>query len=473
VPRPRVAVVVVARAGSSRLPGKMLAPLGDGSVLSCALQRCMAIESADEIIMATTTSPADDQLALEAKRLGVRVTRGSEQDVVARMMQALDELETPCDVLVRACADNPFFMPSLVDAAIRELIQTSSDLITPFEFATLPFGYGLVVMTSECLGRIDAQATDAVYREHVENFCFESPDQFHVRYQVASESLAWPELCLTLDYDVDLLRLRSLSGLLEDVPIGEQPQVLIDYLQATSIWIEGVNEDAAEGYDLVLQANEQPGLRAPRGVLVVDSFQTRDGPRHGLRYAAPVPDGFPLGPVYLDDSPGIQGTPNEFLMRVAGLAVPYLLAAPARPIDAAEVSSPAPEKCVEIDRRRGFRGPGEEAFPLCVALDHAEHSTQLLEDLLCELEGHEGTELYILHSSPAELAHAVERLGSERVREGCPVADPFRVLNVDGTGQLEIPGACLPSEQGSISEFWRSTGARAARARALNDEGSP
>ncbi|MFT7485642.1 MAG: spore coat polysaccharide biosynthesis protein SpsF [Candidatus Paceibacteria bacterium] len=466
----RVAVVVLARAGSNRLPGKMMEPFGSGSVLSSALQRCRSIASADEIILATTTCPQDDALAAEAIALGIAVVRGSENDVVERMLQALDALEEPCDVIVRACADNPLFMPSIVDAAVAELIETRCDMLTPFEYATLPFGFGLVVMTRDCLSRIDANAKSASYREHVENYCLEHPDQFHVRYQIAPEGLAWPELCMTLDYGVDLTRLRLLLKVLDGVPIQSQPQAVIDHLRSAQVWIEGLSEGSPDGHDLILLADDRPGLQAPLGVLLVNEIEVDQDRRHGLRYTNPLAKGFPAEPVFLDDTPGLKESALDFLVRTAEMAVPLLLAAPARPINLLEFCAPPPEKRVLAEQRRGFRAPAEEAFPLSVVLDHAEHAPELLEALLSELEQHEESDLFLAGGNAKELAHAVQRLGADRVHEGCRAADPFRVLTVTGSDDLVIPGARRPLREGSMASFWRSPLARGARAEILNRE---
>lgn len=470
---PRVAVVVLARAGSSRLPGKLQSDLGGSTVLARCLQRCLQLERADEVILATTTAPADEALAREAAALGIPVVRGSEDDVVARMQQAVAALDQPCDIVVRACADNPLFMPALVDAAVDELWQTGCQLVTPFEHATLPFGFGLVVMTRECLAVIDREATAASYREHVENYCFEHPERFHVRFQLAPEDLTWPELCWTLDYAVDLERLRRLDPVLAGVAVRDQPRVLVEHLRAMRVWVEGRDTGDPAGHDLVLLAADRADLPAPAGVLVVQRFDAAGGSRYGLRYAEPRPAGFPAGAVYLDPNPGCEGTPLEFLGRVADLAPAFLVAAPARPLDLMESVAPPLEKCVRADRRRGFRAPGEEAFPACVVLERAASaagSGDLLAGLLAELTEHADTDLFLDRATPGELAEAIARLGAERVHEGTPAADPFRVLTVHGAGELEVAGARGPLHASSLGSFWRSGEVRAARARALNAE---
>jgi len=321
----RIAALVLARLGSSRLPGKMLLPFGRDSVLSTVLERLQASRLIDEILVATTEESLDDSIATAARELGFPVTRGSSEDVVARMTGSLPALAQPADVIVRGCADNPLVMPSVVDDGVRTLVDSGADLITPFEHATYPFGFGLVSMTTECLRRIDAEAEHPAYREHVENYCFEHPDAFEVLYQQAPPSHHYPELNATLDYRVDYDRLMEFERVLRDVPIEEQGRHLVEHVRSARVWIEGRSRTAPEGVDLIL-ATRSPGARAPRGVVVVDRFQWDGATRRGLRY-----DGTPE-PVYLDPIDAPDDTDVEFLHRATRVFLPALLAGPVRPL---------------------------------------------------------------------------------------------------------------------------------------------
>ena len=58
----KVVAIVQARMGSSRLPGKILKPLGNSVVLDFLLKRLGKSAIIDEIIVATTESREDDQV---------------------------------------------------------------------------------------------------------------------------------------------------------------------------------------------------------------------------------------------------------------------------------------------------------------------------------------------------------------------------------------------------------------------------
>ena len=476
----RIAACVLARTGSRRLPGKTLLPFLDGTVLSSVIERLRCCHHIDEIVLATTRHPTDDEIANLGRELGVQVFRGDEDDVVGRMTRALDLSREEPDVLVRACADNHLVMPSGGDEAICELVDEDADLVTPFEYATYPFGFGLVAMTRSCLERIDELSSHPLHREHVENYCFEHPGDFRILHQLSVHELQLPELSLTLDHPVDYERLCSYASLLKDVPLPMQPQVLVRHARSGRVWIEGRHEYGPEGHDLVLLANERE-VKAPRGVVVVDVFDLEGSEHYGLRYARGTP--WHTGKaLFIDDGPSTgRESPAEFLSRTADLCVPKLLAGPIAALP--EPYGTDGSKSVEPTGRGGFHHAYEALFPSEVVLGRAEElsGTALLESLLSELERHPRSRLIIApeaHAAAPTLAElAIERLGEERVehadaRSGDKPVDPFRRVVVDASGHVSLGDAFCLQDLGevSIEGFWRSPSARRLRVENLNAE---
>ena len=99
----RTGIVLQARLGSSRLPGKVLAPIGGRTVLEHCLTRLA--QRGFPIVVATTERSEDDAIEIAARRLGALVCRGSEHDVLDRYIQAARQCELT--EIVRATADNP------------------------------------------------------------------------------------------------------------------------------------------------------------------------------------------------------------------------------------------------------------------------------------------------------------------------------------------------------------------------------
>ena len=223
-----IAAIILARRCSSRLKDKMFLPFGNSTVVETVIERIKHSDLIDSFVLATSTNPSDSPFKAIAARNKLSLFRGSEDDVVSRMIFAANELQPLPDIIVRVCSDNPLLMPTIIDEAIKILIESNADIITPFRFNSYPFGYSMVVMTKECLDKINKHAKESKYREHVENFCFDHPSDFIILYQKAPEHLHFKELSLTLDYEMDYKKLKRFYSLLKKIPIDKQPEKLIN-----------------------------------------------------------------------------------------------------------------------------------------------------------------------------------------------------------------------------------------------------
>ncbi len=233
----QLTAVILARMASNRLRNKMLLPFGESTVIETVIKRIKKSQLIDSFILAISTNPIDDVFEEIAQRTKISFFRGSEEDVVSRMMMAINELQPAAGVIIKVCSDNPFLMPYVIDEAIVRLVDSQADLITPFEFNTYPFGYSMVAMTKDCLKRINEEAREKNYREHVENFCFEFPEKFKILYQKAPEYLYSPELNLTLDYEVDYHRLKQLYSLINNIPLMLQAKELINEVKKRRVGV--------------------------------------------------------------------------------------------------------------------------------------------------------------------------------------------------------------------------------------------
>ena len=201
----RVVVVIQARMGSTRLPGKVLTDLGGLPVLAWVVRACRAASLVDEVVVATSTDPGDDAVAAAAAELGVEVVRGSEDDVLARFVLALDE--HPADALVRITADCPFTDPALIDAVVSAWTTTPTlDYVSTVLVRTLPHGLDVELVTAAALRRVDATAT-AHDRVHVTSGVYSAPDEYAVMGLCFAPDAT--DLRVTLDTPDDLRMLRA------------------------------------------------------------------------------------------------------------------------------------------------------------------------------------------------------------------------------------------------------------------------
>jgi spore coat polysaccharide biosynthesis protein SpsF len=201
----RVAVILQARTGSQRLPGKVLAQLAGATLLEHCVARLRACRIG-RVIVATTTLRADDVIAAEAGRMGGEVFRGSCQDVLARFVEAADS--AGAEFVIRATADNPAVDP---DSAIRLLECLRAYSADHAVEEGLPNGCTVEAVRVVALREANARAADPSDREHVTTYLKQAAGFKNV-IAMAPATVRRPDLRFTVDTPADLAYMRRVLG---------------------------------------------------------------------------------------------------------------------------------------------------------------------------------------------------------------------------------------------------------------------
>ena len=207
----RITAIVQARSGSTRLPDKVLADLCGRNTLERIVDRLRRCRRLDDVVVATTTDPADDRVAQVAARAGVACTRGSADDVLARYAAAACAARS--DVVVRITGDCPLLQPDVVDAVVDALLEPGAgwDYASNVIERTYPRGFDVEALHADALHRVARLATGTAAREHVTWFILnQRPDLFARRSIRGSRDDA--DLRFTLDTATDLELIRLLYG---------------------------------------------------------------------------------------------------------------------------------------------------------------------------------------------------------------------------------------------------------------------
>ncbi|MFA5650576.1 MAG: NTP transferase domain-containing protein [Proteiniphilum sp.] len=207
----KIGIILQARVGSTRMPGKMILPFHDGKgVLELLLQRMEARFAGREnvvLLVATTVNPLDDAIAAIAEKSGVPLFRGSEEDVLKRFVDAATYAET--ERLIRVCADNPFLDIDAIEVLLRRIGRQHHDYIA---FATSDgtpsikthYGFWPEAVRLDALTRVAGATTERIYREHVTNYIYTYPDGFDLDLiPIDREIEEKPNIRLTLDTPED------------------------------------------------------------------------------------------------------------------------------------------------------------------------------------------------------------------------------------------------------------------------------
>ncbi|MBF0622959.1 MAG: glycosyltransferase family protein [Magnetococcales bacterium] len=210
-------VIIQARMGSSRLPGKILLPLGTDTVLAQVIKRVSAAKGVDRIVIATTDQPNDDAVVAEAQRIGVDFFRGSESDVLARYYDAARHFN--CDIIVRVTSDCPLYDPTLLTKMLKKFnnwIETKApvDYFSNTLTRSYPRGLDTEIFRMGALENIYQSATSLAEREHVTPYFYRNPALFNIEEQIGTPDLSnhrW-----TLDTDEDYRFIQTVFKKLED-----------------------------------------------------------------------------------------------------------------------------------------------------------------------------------------------------------------------------------------------------------------
>lgn len=211
--KPRVVVSVEARMGSSRFPGKVLADINGVPALTRLFRRLSLCKEVDDVVLATTVSPADDLLELWAKDFGVACYRGSEDDVLNRVVKA--QQSRHADIVVEVTGDCTLLDPGLLDMGIRTYLENDCDVVANVRVPSYPQGADVQVFALRILEEVERTVDDPAVREHVSLYFYEHPERYRLFHLVAPPRWCSPGLRLQLDYPEDLHFIREVYSRLE------------------------------------------------------------------------------------------------------------------------------------------------------------------------------------------------------------------------------------------------------------------
>jgi spore coat polysaccharide biosynthesis protein SpsF len=209
----RVVASIEARMGSSRLPGKVLADVQGVPALTRLLRRLRACRRLDDVVLATSTSSADDALEAWARSESVAVSRGSEDDVLRRVVDAQARMKS--DIVVEITGDCPLLDPELVDLAVETFFANACDVVTNVRVPSFPQGADFQVFRQRDLAHVADTIDDPAVREHVSMYFYEHPERYRIIHVLAPSALRAPDLRLQLDYPEDLEFIREVYARLE------------------------------------------------------------------------------------------------------------------------------------------------------------------------------------------------------------------------------------------------------------------
>ncbi|WP_348657809.1 NTP transferase domain-containing protein [uncultured Thalassospira sp.] len=196
-------VIVFARMGSARFPGKMLFPLLERPLLGHVLDRAALISGPHQIVVATSKMQNDDAIEDFVNSEGIRVYRGPLEDVATRALDCCKQYGF--SRFVRICGDRPFMPWDIVNELLYLQKKYDADLATNACTKTFPGGTMSEVVKTSALQRVIEHSEDAEDREHLTRYIYRKPELFSLT-NIEARDEAWRMLNLAIDEAEDVAR---------------------------------------------------------------------------------------------------------------------------------------------------------------------------------------------------------------------------------------------------------------------------
>jgi len=208
----KVLVIIQARIGSTRLPGKIMRKIEGKSVLEHIITSLKFSTEMDKLIVATSTNSEDDVIEKLASQLNVLCFRGSSLDVLDRFYQCAKQYEG--DLIVRITADCPLIEPEIIDSAIKLSKSGECDYCSNMLHQTYAMGYLVEVITFKTLEKLHKHNLDPLSREHIIWDIRKHPEKYKIKELILPHNMDRHNWRLTLDYEEDFQLLSKIFSYL-------------------------------------------------------------------------------------------------------------------------------------------------------------------------------------------------------------------------------------------------------------------
>lgn len=191
---------------STRLPGKVLLPACGKPLLAHLIERLQRVPNLDAIVVATTVNGSDDPIVELAQGMRVECFRGSEEDVLYRVLGAAQTYGA--DVIVEITSDCPAIDPNIVKHCIDEFFASGADYV---ENSQYPGGMNFTAFATKTLAEVEIfTRNDPLAREHVSLPIYKHPDRYRPYYVVAPPELSRPDIYIELDEPSDYEMIKAI-----------------------------------------------------------------------------------------------------------------------------------------------------------------------------------------------------------------------------------------------------------------------
>jgi spore coat polysaccharide biosynthesis protein SpsF len=197
--------IIQARMGSNRLPGKVLLDIAGQPMLAHVVERTRQVKGLRQVVVATTTDPADQQIVDFCVQRGYPYYRGSLHDVLDRYYQTARHFQA--GAIIRLTGDCPLIDPEVIEYTMQAFLRGPAGpegeaSISTFDFAcnrlpppwrrTFPIGLDVEICTFQALERAWIESSQPYHREHVMPFLYEEGRSIHYTIKQGKDNTPRP-----------------------------------------------------------------------------------------------------------------------------------------------------------------------------------------------------------------------------------------------------------------------------------------
>ena len=193
------AIILQARLGSKRLPGKVLKKINGKTILEYTIKRLKKTKLSKNIIVATTKREEDQKIIKVAKKTNCYTFRGSTNNVLNRYYEAA--LYYNVKNIVRICSDSPLIDPKIINEIYFFYLKNNYDYVSNKIFPTYPAGMGVEILNFQSLKKANKLTKNSYEKEHVTAYIYKRPKKFKIKNVGLKKKLL--NYRIVLDYTED------------------------------------------------------------------------------------------------------------------------------------------------------------------------------------------------------------------------------------------------------------------------------
>ena len=163
----KVGIIIQARMGSSRLPGKSLMPIGELLLIEWVVRNCMSVNGVNNVILATSDESNCNKLCQHFAQTDIEILRGPENNVLQRYKKAIEKYNL--DIAIRITGDDPCHDKNLIEKGLETFKKNNCDyLISSSKEFPLIDGLIFEIFSNEIFNKMyDAYKDNKETQEHV------------------------------------------------------------------------------------------------------------------------------------------------------------------------------------------------------------------------------------------------------------------------------------------------------------------